>query len=35
MREFKVNEYITPKLEHYITIIYVEGKRFDQCKFLV
>jgi len=42
--EFKVNEFITLKLEgHYKgfleefweTIIYVKGERFDQCKFLL
>lgn len=35
MREFKVNEYITLKLENAQTIIYVNGKRFNQCKFLL
>jgi len=42
-KEFKVNDYITLKLEHYKgyieefweTIIYVKGERFDQCKFLL
>ena len=37
--EFKVNEYITLKLEKGInaikTVIYVNGKPFDQCKFLL
>ena len=33
--EFKVNEYITLKLENNETIIYVAGKRFQQCKFLL
>jgi len=35
MQEFKVNEYITLKLENNQTIIYVNGQRFDQCKFLL
>ena len=33
--EFKVNDYITLKLEDKETIIYVNGKRFDQCRFLL
>jgi len=35
MREFKVNKYITLKLENNETIIYVNSERFDQCKFLL
>ena len=35
MREFKVNEYLTLKLENDETIIYVAGKRFMQCKYLL
>ena len=35
MREFKVNEYISLKLEGNKTVIYVRGKRFYQCKFLL
>ncbi|MHA2269569.1 MAG: hypothetical protein ACXAB8_17360 [Promethearchaeota archaeon] len=34
-KEFKVNEYITLKLEHGKTNIYVNDKRFRQCKFLL
>ncbi|MBA7570520.1 hypothetical protein ES708_12272 [subsurface metagenome] len=32
---FIVNEYITLTLENNKTIIYVDGERFDQCKFLM
>jgi len=35
MREFKVNEYITLKLKRNKTVIYVVGKRFRQCKYLL
>ena len=35
MSEFKVNEYITLKLEYNKTQIYLLGKRFIQCKFLL
>jgi len=35
MLNFKVNEFITLKLENNETIIYVNGKRFNQCKFLM
>jgi len=35
MNEFKVNEYLTLKLENDETIIYVKGKQFNQCKFLL
>lgn len=35
MREFKVNEYITLKLEEKITFIYVKGKKFRHCMRLV
>lgn len=34
-KEFKVNDYITLKLEEEKTMIYVKGKRFRQCKFLL
>lgn len=40
-KEFKVNDYITLKLEfdtweeYWETVIYVNGRRFDQCKFLL
>ena len=33
--EFKVNKYITLKLEDQITNIYVKGDLFKQCKFLL
>jgi len=35
MHEFKVNDYITLKLESDKTIIYVAGERFRQCKQLI
>jgi len=35
MKEFKVNEYITLKLEDGETNIYVKGKLFDQCKYVL
>ncbi|MHA1805522.1 MAG: hypothetical protein ACTSU4_13475, partial [Promethearchaeota archaeon] len=35
MKEFKVNEYLTLKLENNKTNIYVAGKKFDHCKFLL
>ncbi|NVM54294.1 MAG: leucine-rich repeat domain-containing protein [Candidatus Helarchaeota archaeon] len=34
-KEFKVNEYITLKLEEGKTNIYVKGQLFNQCKFLL
>jgi len=40
-KEFKVNDYITLKLEmnpweeYWETVIYVNERRFDQCKFLL
>lgn len=34
-KEFKVNKYITLNLEDAQTIIYVNGKSFKQCKFLL
>ncbi|MFX1276461.1 MAG: tetratricopeptide repeat protein [Promethearchaeota archaeon] len=33
-KEFKINDYITLKLEKKHTVIYVAGKKFDQCKYL-
>ena len=33
--EFKINEYITLSLEEGKTIIYVDGEKFNQCKFLL
>ncbi len=35
MREFRVNEHISLKLEKKKTIIYVGGRQFHQCKFLL
>lgn len=35
MKEFKINEYITLKLEGADTIIYVGGSRFNICKSLI
>ncbi len=35
MNEFKINKYIILRLEGSITVIYVKGKRFDQCKYLL
>ncbi|KKM62500.1 hypothetical protein LCGC14_1521040 [marine sediment metagenome] len=35
MQEFKVNDYITLKLESKKTNIYVKEKLFEQCKFLL
>jgi len=35
MKEFKVNDFITLKLEGEETNIYVNGALFDQCKFLM
>ena len=35
MKEFNVNDYLSLKLENGLTVIYVKGKRFDQCKFLL
>ncbi len=35
MKEFKVNEYITLKLESNQIMIYVKGQQFRQCKFLL
>jgi len=35
MLEFKVSKYITLKLEGNKTIIYVNGKEFKQCKYLL
>ena len=35
MKEFKVNDYITLKLENKKTNIYIKGELFRQCKFLL
>lgn len=34
MKEFKINNYIALKLVEDETVIYVNGEKFDQCKFL-
>ncbi|MFX1237041.1 MAG: hypothetical protein ACFE8P_04900, partial [Promethearchaeota archaeon] len=34
-KEFIVNDYISLKLEEGSTIVYVQGKKFDQCKYLL
>jgi small GTP-binding protein len=33
--KFKVNKYITLRLENRKTVIYVRGKKFQQCKYLL
>lgn len=35
IKEFKVNKFITVRLEHSETNIYVDGEFFIQCKFLL
>ncbi len=35
LRERKINEYVTLKLEHNQTNIYVQGQLFNQCKYLL
>ncbi|KKM72847.1 hypothetical protein LCGC14_1416420 [marine sediment metagenome] len=35
MKEFNVNEHLTLKLEHKETFIYVNKKKFLQCKILL
>ena len=35
MKEFKINKYLSLKLEDSKTNIYIEGKLFKQCKFLM
>ena len=35
MEAFKVNEFITLKLEVGKTVLYIAGERFKQCKFLL
>lgn len=35
MKEFKVNDFLTLKLEENTTNIYVKGELFEQCKFLL
>ena len=34
-REYQINDYLTLKLENKATTIYVDGKQFLQCKFLL
>lgn len=34
-KEFKVNDYITLRLDAGKTVIYVKGERFQQCKYLL
>ncbi len=35
LQEFKVNDFITLKLEGNNTVIYVDGKEFNHCKYLL
>ncbi len=35
LKEFKVNDFITLKLEGNNTVIYVDGKKFNHCKYLL
>jgi len=35
MKEFRINDYITLKLEDNKTVIYVKGEPFNQCKYLL
>lgn len=35
MAEFKINKYITLRLENYETIIYIQDRRFNVCKYLL
>ena len=35
LSEFKINEFLTLKLQDYKTIIYVKGQEFIQCKHLL
>ena len=35
MRTYRINEYITIKLENKDTFIYIDGKKFNQCKALL
>ncbi|MFX1240709.1 MAG: hypothetical protein ACFFA7_05620 [Promethearchaeota archaeon] len=34
-KEFKINQYLTIKLENDKTVIYISGERFRQCKYLL
>ncbi len=35
MKKFKINDFITLKLENDETIIYIKNEKFIQCKFLM
>ena len=35
MNEFEIKEYISLKIEGNSTIIYIKGKQFRQCKFIL
>lgn len=35
MQEFRVNKFLTLKLEEGKTVIYVDNKPFTQCKYLL
>lgn len=35
MHEFKVNDFITLRLEGKDTVIYVAGEQFQQCKYIL
>lgn len=35
MEEYRINEYITLKLENNKTILYINGIKFEQCKYLL
>ena len=35
MKEFEVNEHITLKLENNQTVIYINGERFNQCRYIL
>ena len=34
-KTFKINDYLTLRLENNESIIYVKGKKFRQCKYLL
>ena len=35
MKEFEVNEHITLELENNQTVIYIDGERFNQCRYIL
>ena len=35
IKKFKINDYITLKLENKKTVIYIDGEEFQQCKYLL